>query len=313
MVYRWLPFVILLASCAVSSRTVQLKPELLANWTKQLRDSQTDDPFLLVYRKGNARVIIVAAQHDNDPDSKTFALIRDAFTLWKIDSVIVEGFASEAGPDARPLLALATEALDSDGKQPNGEVVPAVRSAVQMGSKILGGEPSDRDVLRVAKRNGVKSEDVLGFYVLRVIPQWLRDGSLTSTRDPRLANLVEQQLARSARDLGLADQPLSGFASWAQWYRSTNGKPIDAGIDIEEAGPLSDGPWPTNRIASAISKARDAHVLHFVNDQISGGQSALVVFGGSHALILRPALDQGLGQPCYVGSDVSKAKQRCLT
>ncbi len=312
MRYHWLALA-LLAGCSTTPSTVQLKPERLASWTKQLRDSQSEDPFLYVYRKGNARLIFVGAQHENDPASKTFALIRDAFTVWNIDTVIVEGFASEAGPDASALLALATETLDSDGKQPNGEVVPAVRSAVQMGSKVLGGEASDLDVMRFAKSNGIKPVDVLGFYALRVIPQWLRDGSLASTRDPNLAALVEKQLSRSARDLGLADQTLSGFASWAQWYRSTNGKAIEGGIDIEEAGPLSDGPWPTNRIAAAIAKARDAHVLALVEEQISTGKSTIVVFGGSHALILRPALNEGLGEPCYVGSDISVAKQLCLT
>jgi hypothetical protein len=153
----------------------------------------------------------------------------------------------------------------------------------------------------------------LGLYVLRVIPQWLRDRTISGTRDEKLPELVERQLSRSLNGLGIAKPPFTDFGGWADWYRSTNHKLIGDGLDIEEVGPLADGPWPSNRIAWSISKARDAHLLGMIERQLAEERSIVVVFGGSHAAILQPALDAGLGPPCYVGSDLSQARSRCLT
>jgi hypothetical protein len=294
-----------------SSGILPLRQESLATWTTSLRDSQSEDPFVLIYHKGSTRLIFVGAQHDNDPSGKTFALIRDAFTLWQVDTAIVEGYGAET--EVAALLALADEPLDAAGQQPNGETVPAVRGAVGVGAKVLGGEANDLDVRLIAQDSGTDPRDVLGFYVLRVIPQWLRDGTLVSTRDPKLAMQVEKQLLRSARDLGLENNVFSGFVAWADWYRNANGKSVEAGIDVEEVGPLADGRWATNRIATSIAKARDTHLLSIISGQVSERKSVVVVFGGSHALILRPAFDEGFGPPCYVGSDISDAKRRCLT
>ena len=99
---KWFVFfaALLAGSCATSS-TVQLNPARMAPWTRSLRDSQSEEPYLLAYRKGNARLIVVAAQHENDPASSTFKLVRSAFAIWPVDSVIVEGSASDAGPTFR--------------------------------------------------------------------------------------------------------------------------------------------------------------------------------------------------------------------
>ena len=313
MAKRVLLFAALLTvSCATSS-TVQLNPARMADWTQRLRDSQSDEPYLLVHSKGNRRLIVVAVQHDNDPASATFRLVRSAFEIWPVDSLIVEGAASDAGANFPGLMALADETLDASGQQPGGETVPALQSARRGGGEVWGGEANDRDVLRLAQANGAKQADVLGFYVLRVIPQWLRDGTLSGTSDATLVELVDRQLGRSTRSLGISEPAFSDFGGWASWYRSTNQKAIGDGLHIEEVGPLVDGPWPTNRIAWTIAKARDAHLLGLIERQLDAGKSVVVVFGGSHAAILQPALEDGLGLPCYVGTDLAAARAKCLT
>jgi hypothetical protein len=39
----------------------------------------------------------------------------------------------------------------------------------------------------------------------------------------------------------------------------------------------------------------------------------MVVFGESHLMILRPALDSMLGTPCYVGDDIKAALNPCFS
>ena len=52
-----------------------------------------------------------------------------------------------------------------------------------------------------------------------------------------------------------------------------------------------------------------------INDSLGHktGDTVLVVFGGSHLMILRPALDAMLGQPCYVGSELSSTAESSNT
>jgi hypothetical protein len=40
---------------------------------------------------------------------------------------------------------------------------------------------------------------------------------------------------------------------------------------------------------------------------LNAGETLLVVFGASHLMIHRPALDAMLGSPCYTGSELSSA------
>ena len=104
---------------------------------------------------------------------------------------------------------------------------------------------------------------------------------------------------------------LPGFPEWAAWYQALNGRPIGAGFTTEEAGPLADGRFGTNRIAAAISRARDAYLHELVIAHLNDRESVLVVFGGSHLMIHRPALDAVLGPPCYVGTALACAASTC--
>lgn len=109
----------------------------------------------------------------------------------------------------------------------------------------------------------------------------------------------------------LPSTTLAGFSEWAAWYRALNQKPIGAGFVTEEVGPLADGRFGTNRIAYAISRARDAYLHELMITHLNAGGSVLVVFGGSHLMIYRPALDAALGPPCYVGIELERAASAC--
>ena len=104
---------------------------------------------------------------------------------------------------------------------------------------------------------------------------------------------------------------VASFAPWSAWYQALNHRPIGAGFITEEAGPLADGRFGTNRIASAVSKARDTYLHELIITHLNASESVMVVFGGSHLMIHRPALDAVLGRPCYVGTAVVSAASVC--
>ena len=101
---------------------------------------------------------------------------------------------------------------------------------------------------------------------------------------------------------------VASFAQWSAWYQALNHRPIGAAFITEEAGPLADGRFATNRIASA---ARDTYLHELIITHLNASETFMVVFGGSHLMIHRPALDAVLGRPCYVGTALVSAAAVC--
>jgi hypothetical protein len=287
-------------------------PQKLAPWTTQLRDKQPEDAFAAVYRVGKRRLVFLAAKHENRNDSPTFRLIRDAYARFQFNTVIAEGFPTSRGANPPSIRRYVLEnGVREGGFVEGGETVPTALGAEREHAMLWGGEADDAEVKAKALAKGLSAQDILGFYVLRNIPQWIGERRIENAGDPRLQPLVVEALARNRRTLGLPSTMLPGFAEWAAWYQTLNGKSIGPGFVTEETGPLSDGTFGTNRIGYALSRVRDAYLHELIIKHLNARESVLVVFGGSHLMIHRPALDAALGRPCYVGADLKTAAAIC--
>ena len=287
-------------------------PDLLQPWTSRLREEQPADAFAAVYRAGSRRLVFVGAVHANRVESLTFRAIGSAFASFKFDTVIAEGFPTARGPNPESIFKYVSEnGPDKDGFVEAGELVPAALGARAERATLWGGEAQDVDVKARVVAQGITPSDILGFYVLRNIPQWISERQLTSAADPKLRTLVEQALVQSRGKLQLPPSTLPNFERWAAWYKATNGKSLDASFETHEVGPLADGKLGTNKIAYAVSRVRDAYLHELVVEHLNKGESVLVVFGASHLMIHRAALDAVLGPPCYVGEDLRRAAVVC--
>jgi hypothetical protein len=300
----------MLPACA--SIPLRPAPQKLQPWTVALRNQQPEDAFAAVYRVGPYRLVFVGAQHTNQNDSLTFRIIRDAYANFKFDTVIAEGFPTSWGVNPPRILDdVARSKVATDGFVEGGETVPTVLGAQQQLARVFGGETDDLGIKKQVAANGISEKDLLGFYVLRNVPQWIGERELKDASDPRLAALVKKALARQRDRLQMSVDTLSDYPEWLAWYEETNGKPLNASFDTEEVGPLADGRLGTNRIAYAVSRARDAYLHRLIVDHLNSRENVLVVFGGSHLMIHRPALDAVLGSPCYSGTDVRRAATTC--
>ncbi len=307
--FSWL-LLLFLSGCAAAP--LRPAPEKLEPWTTSLRDRQPEDAFAAVYKRGRHRLVFVAAKHANRDDSLTFRLIRDAYAAFQFDTVIAEGFATSRGANpARIFEYAAKSGPRADGFVEGGETVPTVLGARQEQATLWGGEPDDLDVKAHIIAEGLSGTDLLGLYALRNIPQWIGERKIEHAGDPRLKPLVEGVLASDRTALQLPSDVLASYAEWADWYQRLNGKPLGAGFVTEETGPLADGKFGTNRIAFAVSRARDTYLHKLIISHLNAGESVLVVFGGSHLMIHRPALDDALGPPCYLGTQLIRAASAC--
>ena len=183
---------LLLTGCAAQP-VFSPATDRLAPWTESLSAQQPEDAFASVYRVRNRNLVFIGAVHENQVDSKTFRLIGQAFDHYRFGRVIVEGYPTSRGANPERLLQEAVEGATADGFQPSGETVPAERGAIRQGAQIWGGEPDDLNVKRYAMERGIAEADILGFYTLRVVPQWLRERQILTPTDPRLNELVDKE------------------------------------------------------------------------------------------------------------------------
>jgi len=295
-----------LAGCASGGSS-----EKLAVWNQELAASQSDNPEIMVFKSGTQRLVFIGVHHGSDPNSPTHQLIASTLGLIPTRIVIVEGAPTSWGYNPPRLMEIANEKPDALGLLPSGETNPAVRGALKARGKLLGGEPNDADVRRIATELGVNDVDLLGFYVLRVVPQLVSQKKFDDLESEAAGELINYMLDLSRKELSLGPELLNDASAWRRWRLSLNPRANPKMINIEEAGPLVDGPWATSRIAASISRARDTHLYELTKAQLAKHRTVTVVFGASHALIQYPALTALLGKPCYRGAVPVDAQRLC--
>lgn len=291
---------------------LQPDPSRIAHWTAELRAEQTGRSRIAAYDWRGHKLVFVGARHSTDPDSPTFRLIGDVYALTNVDVLIAESFPYSLGDNPERMSAWLERQTETDGLVQGGETVPALRGAIAQGARYFGGEPDDSELLARLEAQGVSGEDVLGFYTLRTVPQWVRQERIDGPEDARLPALIEDELDYNRERLQLPASLLADYQSWAAWYARINGKPFGASFESEEAAPLADGAWPTNRISASIGLARDAFLLDIIATHLNAGDDVMVVFGSSHLAQVLPALDHMLGPPCYLGEEPQAASPGCL-
>lgn len=304
---------LLTASCnsAEPDDLITPAPEALAPFTRALRDAQPSDAFVAVYALGDRRLVFQGALHAMRSDSLTFRLINEAYDHFEIDAVIVEGCPHDWGANPPRMVDWAVEQTEQDGFVEGGETVPAVRGARSVGATVWCGEADDAEIRRRVLAAGYSDADLLGFYTLRMIPPWIRERRIAGPDDAAVPAMIEAELAYNRSSLGLEDAVLDGFEAWSAWYEATNGKAFGADFELQEVGPRADGAYGSNAIAVAISQARAAFLQERIADHLNAGENLMVVYGGSHLMIHRPALDVMLGEPCYVGDQMAVAARAC--
>jgi hypothetical protein len=285
--------------------------DTISPWTTQLRDAQPENAFVAVYAHHQQRLIFIGAKHATYASSTTFRLINEAYQVFTVNTAIVEGPPYSQGANGDHLMRWIDAQQEVDGFVEGGEIVPAVRGARSHAANVFGGEPDDIDIRDRLLAQGVSAQDLLGFYTLRSIPQWIREQKIAGADDLRIAPLVDDELQHNRARLALSATILPDYVGWAQWYTRTNHKVLGATFDPEETGPLADGAYGSNKIAALISRARDGFLLNIIAEHWNARENIIVVFGASHLMILRQALDSMLGAPCYAGDDIKLAPSQC--
>ncbi len=295
------------ATPAAGAPTCRIDPGLVRPWRDFHRLRQTRPPYALEYRGCGKSLVYVAAAHSNEPESATFRLVRAVFAQRPIDFAIVEGFPDGFGTSPVRMIEYARQTQDT---REDGEDLLAVRLAVASGAGFSGGEPMDADVLRAVTSSGMSAADLFGFYVLRQIEQWEREGRISGPGDPGLAKQIELVAAEFETNTGVPVADLSAVATldgWMSWYRAANGVGYEQGYRHEDAYPSGANTRATNRMSDEVNDARDRYVISVIARALRTHDTVLVVYGASHNVVETPALEAAYGAPKRLNEHSSRS------
>lgn len=248
---------------------------------------QTDlrAPYLARFEKNGRVLVYVAARHEATRSNPTMALIRRAFDEDKPEFLVIEGVPNGAEGG---FLAYARRNCGADAC-PAGEPAFAALLAEEAKIPFAGGEPRDEQVIPAMAKLGYDRRDLFNFYFVRRIPQYRREGRLG------------EPLAALHADY-LKSYPLfhgDGFTyeGFEAWYRERNGKKFAlAAFDDDEVAPKGKGAYYTQRLSAAINLVRNRFAVQLLAEKLNAHRAVLIVYGGSHFLMERRALERTLGK-----------------
>ena len=115
----------------------------------------------------------------------------------------LKGSPRSRGPNSERLIQWVAAQPQREGRQEGGETVPGVRGALAEGATVWGSNADDSQIRDSLTSQGMSTEDVLGFYTLRTVPQWLpRAEDCKRRRCADTHTLIDAELAHNRERLG---------------------------------------------------------------------------------------------------------------
>lgn len=291
------------AQASWAGGTCTIEPTRIQSWAHAPKLDRPV-PFGAEYRGCGKTLIYIAAAHTNDPRSATHRLIQSVFAAERPEVVVVEGVEARAGinPGGGHPRGLLETARRAAGSKADSEALLATRLAGASGAAVMGGEPSDIEVLEAVRAREFDTEDLFAFYVLRFIQQWQRQGKISGSDDPALDDEIRRYAPSFARRVQVDLDELSSVSSlqgFKAWYRSTNRMPYERGYRLEDAAPSSAAVpiRTTNLISDLVGDARERSIVSVIARAVAEYDSVVVVYGASHHPVDAPAIEAAFGRP----------------
>ena len=249
-------------------------------------------PYVVIYKNKLKELRFVAAFHGAGIQSPTFQMIRKTIGLFQPEVVIIEGIPSSLGLDS-PLFIEIAQTHFSQNFQQSGEAIYSIYLAHYNHFSFIGGEPDHSVIFKKCIELGYSSEDVLGFYLIRQVPQWRREGKLSQPFE----RLAEELIKIYQKQLKLPQYTTNSFYTWHL-------EKFKCFFDIEKINeettmPLKLGTF-LQIISWEINIIRDKHLQKIIEQNINQFDRVLVVYGRAHHIIHRAALEQYFGRGEFV-------------
>ena len=206
---------LLLMFTTLGCSTVRFNKSLVRHWSSQ---EQEKEPFRVPYvstsKKGNTKLIYIAADHENSITSRTFKTIKKVISESSPKFVVLEGFPYK-GETSPEWYLNHSKRCEKSKFQKCGEPSYAAMLANKNSIPFAGGEPTDVEIFEELLNSGYGELDAVGFYLLRQIPQLRRQKKLKPNDFKRQS---EKYMSIFVKRFGFKNH--FSFEDFKTWYLS---------------------------------------------------------------------------------------------
>lgn len=244
-------------------------------------------PYIITYKSGSKTLKYIGEHWTfvalGGRTGKGFRLMQKTFTEYNPDLIILEGISN-----AKILPVTFIDKLKKSWGKDSTPIAPFT---------VIGGEPTDRYLWQQASQHGYSLEDILGFYLLRIMWQWKWEGK-TQTEDQ-----VAEYISWCLQEFGLKDFSFS-YQQFKNWYQQKTQQNFDVlKLDAFDAAPVASNRFPYMRqLAYCINKLRDSHLDKVITQTINQYDKILIIYGSGHFPTIHQALEKINWRPTQVES-----------
>ncbi len=271
-------------------------------WTFELEQSRPyAPPYLARFERNGQSLSYLAARHVSTQaqqdvlEHPTLRSIRSLLEQEAFDLVLIEGLAPGQEASAS-LLEKAKDCERQSYRTGCGEAFFLVNAARQRGILYQSVEPWPSQIREMLAPQGFSIHDLLGYYLVRQIPQMRRQATLDAVR---FRSDAQSLLDQWRRGLGVSEPfALEQFEAWYKRHMPVPANYLD--VTADDSAPY--GAVVANhaqRISAAVNRVRDQNAVRQVQAAFAQHRRILLVMGSSHLLTQLPMLRFQLGEPSY--------------
>jgi hypothetical protein len=249
-------------------------------------------PFVSRFITWEKTLVYLAANHEVKEISRTFILIREILEYFKPDLVILEGFRTTAELSPKWYLEHAKSCWGRVYKRKCVEPSYGAYHANKLGIPFVGGEPAPKAIWKIINGKGFFLEDLLGFYVLRIIPQLKQEKHVSYNFRAQ----VEKMIKRHIKNLDMKNFEYS-YQDFTAWYERKTGRVFNKkDITRRLLSPnIKDKPNFFQKLAQKASVARDTHIMKLIADSMNRYNNVLIIYGGGHYMRQKNSIEKMMG------------------
>lgn len=247
-------------------------------------------PIIAHHQKEEFELFYLGVRHDNDLKSATNKLVDKLFKDYQFDAVIIEPFSYSVGESPAWFLQESREGM-SETTIPGGEMALASIRASEKGIPFFGGEIDQKETYQSLKAKNYTDEDIVGYHLARVIPQWSRDNELKSSFDQKASKYILSK----CKNFGIEQSACPELDKLKIWYKNKTTKELGPYVIVADVAPDFQSPLFLHKLSAENDIIRNQFTLNVIEGLLRKYKRVAVVYGGAHYTSLKKSIEASMG------------------
>lgn len=249
-------------------------------------------PYVSTFTKESLALDFVAADHVEGDQNSTCRTIEDLFKKAPPRFLLVEGWAFSEINDVEQIKV--AQECEKNNYKGCGEDACAINLALAKKIPFNYAEPDDASIKNSVIQAGYTDRELLFFYGLRQIPQYIRQG----IKDEKA---IKHRLLQYLEHAGIRrlkiGTPVMSLEEFEKIFLSKLSRKVDyLKVDTELVSPrLDNGPEWSNRMSHQVGEVREHHIAKMIEARVNEYQHVIIVYGAGHLVKERAALEKAFG------------------